>query len=1306
MNQISEESFFDNLFKSSTDNSKQNRDIITDSSKRMQAFKQAQGLVEKIIKSFDMKFQKSTSKNKDKDYIKKFIEVKYHHVVLFWYNMRNFSDNRNKQIVLEEYENKYIDKFFRKLDEIKNKIPGFFIEYTKNNTYEGFVQLTDTIGAGLESYNTVYEKYEIDKINDPELGTIYLCSDKDTVENVTDNLKVAKKFIDDEHPEEYINSLSITLINLLRRYSIKCNIKYGTVQLPIYIENAIPDFVDNHRKVLGEILKENASMYMELNDENKVWNIVEQKMVWLPKYKAIAGICSELEFTSKYCDTINEQTKLFKNLFIITIKTIYDINHNDLWKNDNMVLSVNMNYMAHYDFVNFYQVIQDFFKNLKYGIENKAECGLDFYGVKIEGESHYAKKIINDQEKAFCKYAREELDIDAENIETLIKKCCSSSSIDKEPDFTSKYIEKILEDEMKYNSFFYPMYLGNSLTGDKKIKIGEYECYHYKFIELNDKIDDESIGVFNLYQGLISTLNTINLSINSKYKIGIYRKEIIENQNITNIESFDLYIVTKLNENDAQDMNSEQFASSSSSEVINKYNDASFFNFFKGFSNNEMQTFMGDCNNIESFHLYFMNRNINFKNTEYRLFASFGIDKSFNKKTDEKELEKIYKLLKLYETKVLKPQNCSIVEFKDIIGRKCHNGIMLFYIKKGYSTSLNNFINTNKNKENAKKLSAKIPMIIHKGRFLSAEKLKKENIVDLSFTKEFNENDEYDREAAYNFMKTSIDTNMIKLFKDHGLKLSPYHDMSDNSEELVVNTTVPDYYGKNIMKELDKLFSSKYSRIASRLSCENKFDRQEPNDEDIWYNRKYGLLLSRINIIPYNEFIENFDEFIEMITFINKQKFMYCENGLFSKKIRAVLIIPELLDSININSDWVSIVIASYLNEKFNINHLYNIFMHNLKTSKSKFDLLQEGTIFDISYQNLIYTIEGSDIMGVYNKEAYSIYSVPNDSDPSTRHLKSADENDPIHDRFNSTKQTTSNIEYNSEMDETEEFYLHDLQKIPLVNYYVNELNMTPKTAVNVIESFLAENPYLNMYLINESMFKTQEEYDDALLEAFIAATEACNGNVDLYNDALDYSTEYFYNIDEAFYTTESVVKNRGLIDRAKHSIVHTLSPIAKNIVQQVDDLIGDSAARKEVIAGSSLLKARRLFLKMIVMWKIPAILSALSILPGGWLGLVLKIVIWVGSKASSLSSMKKMVSTVTGVGNSNDGAHDENTKLVLNELDLELKITREKIDDAKSKGDNKAKYALMRIENNIEREIFRIKYGKTPEHGFVGNKG
>lgn len=47
----------------------------------------------------------------------------------------------------------------------------------------------------------------------------------------------------------------------------------------------------------------------------------------------------------------------------------------------------------------------------------------------------------------------------------------------------------------------------------------------------------------------------------------------------------------------------------------------------------------------------------------------------------------------------------------------------------------------------------------------------------------------------------------------------------------------------------------------------------------------------------------------------------------------------------------------------------------------------------------------------------------------------------------------------------------------------------------------------------------------------------------------------------------------------------------------------------------------------------------------------------------------------------------------LLDDLELELKMTREKIKDAESKNDNKKKYQLMRIENALERDIERVRY-------------
>lgn len=151
----------------------------------------------------------------------------------------------------------------------------------------------------------------------------------------------------------------------------------------------------------------------------------------------------------------------------------------------------------------------------------------------------------------------------------------------------------------------------------------------------------------------------------------------------------------------------------------------------------------------------------------------------------------------------------------------------------------------------------------------------------------------------------------------------------------------------------------------------------------------------------------------------------------------------------------------------------------------------------------------------------------------------------------------------------------------------------------------------------------------------------------------------------------------------------HVLSPLVSGIAKAYDELIGDSAEREEVIAGGlkgKLLKARRLFLKVILAYKTPVLLSALVASGFGTpAAILIKIVGWIAGFA---------MATHTGIA---DSSANETKNTVIAELELELKIVREKIEDAKSAGDTKAKYELMRTENKIEMEIYRIKFGKYP---------
>ena len=60
--------------------------------------------------------------------------------------------------------------------------------------------------------------------------------------------------------------------------------------------------------------------------------------------------------------------------------------------------------------------------------------------------------------------------------------------------------------------------------------------------------------------------------------------------------------------------------------------------------------------------------------------------------------------------------------------------------------------------------------------------------------------------------------------------------------------------------------------------------------------------------------------------------------------------------------------------------------------------------------------------------------------------------------------------------------------------------------------------------------------------------------------------------------------------------------------------------------------------------------------------------------------------------------ADERERKRVLTELETELKIVREKIEDAKGDNARKQKYELMRLEASLEKEVTRIKYGLRPE--------
>ena len=302
------------------------------------------------------------------------------------------------------------------------------------------------------------------------------------------------------------------------------------------------------------------------------------------------------------------------------------------------------------------------------------------------------------------------------------------------------------------------------------------------------------------------------------------------------------------------------------------------------------------------------------------------------------------------------------------------------------------------------------------------------------------------------------------------------------------------------------------------------------------------------------------------------------------------------------------------------------------------------------------------------------------------------------HTKFAGVKEMTGNL------------FLDDFAHVPMVQRYQKQ-GLEFDDAVNVFENFIAENPFLAVFEARECDFKTPDDYDRFLVASWGAACEVTNYDMDLALEAVFGDNEtYYYPTTEVVQTVQNIKaklkhSNDPTISTArkiKHRVVDkNFSPIWQGLKNQMEHLIGDEAAKEEVIKSSKLLEVRRLFLKLLSVYYSKFILSAVvsALLPGGFAMWIIKqlifLVAFVGRGAYYAVSAKRMA-----IGG--DPQHENAQKRCLYELELELKMVREKINDARSHGKEKEKYQLMRVEAAIEREIFRIRHGIEPDRNLT----
>ena len=186
---------------------------------------------------------------------------------------------------------------------------------------------------------------------------------------------------------------------------------------------------------------------------------------------------------------------------------------------------------------------------------------------------------------------------------------------------------------------------------------------------------------------------------------------------------------------------------------------------------------------------------------------------------------------------------------------------------------------------------------------------------------------------------------------------------------------------------------------------------------------------------------------------------------------------------------------------------------------------------------------------------------------------------------------------------------------------------------------------FLALPAYDKSSKETEKEYDEKVLESFCCcledARDAVRAGVHAVRKGADAVHHHATNIDKTVEPADNFINDT--IDKVKDSI--------------------RSDKRDEIILGENRVKLIRALGKAICYGGLVLVNPALAVI----------------AFLTKLAYDKHIDS--------------KERQRILNDLEHELVIVKEKIKDADSKGDNENKYKLMRIENKLERDIARIRY-------------
>ena len=418
----------------------------------------------------------------------------------------------------------------------------------------------------------------------------------------------------------------------------------------------------------------------------------------------------------------------------------------------------------------------------------------------------------------------------------------------------------------------------------------------------------------------------------------------------------------------------------------------------------------------------------------------------------------------------------------------------------------------------------------------------------------------------------------------------------------------------------------------------------------------------------------------------------------------ANLIIPRLNDS-EIPPDSFKSIIDKKLN---GCCESYNELEYTLDDKKYMINNLQRVEINESTLSYIIQDFECDDIVEYIkenyhndNFETHTISSLNEDSKEILGNISSIKnnilENKDFSDKLEFIRDCNTSILYKYKYVNTESYVqgitniyesleaLLENQNDNMIKYTLDELNHCNKLIEHLLinasgeltDQLIYEQAIDKFNLMVEEIFfeDTEIEIDDIIkLHQITEALCEYESSMEASSRIISKGTEKVTNaIGRASSKSRGMSNADSKVDQIKRGAKIVYDRASDAINNKIDQILNFTREQKreKIITGKNTIRLSKV-LKTII-----------GLIAAG--GIV---------KANPILGAAATIIGLLGARGLSKATEVREKKRIMLDLETELKITREKIEDAKGENKKEQKYQLMRIEAQLEKEIFRIKHG------------